>query len=155
MPLLIAGFPCCRSHDLCAPIEEYPLAIQRTPGDEVYWFGWRSSFHGKATIRIAKFGEEVVLSRVYRPSEFRKSRLLRARIAPGDWSRLEDAVIAANFWMLDTDGGQRGLDGSTWMFAGRRRHDYHYISRWSPGGKLRDLGRFFFYLAGLGEVRLY
>jgi hypothetical protein len=29
-----AAFPCCRSHDLFAPIEEYPQRIQRTPGDE-------------------------------------------------------------------------------------------------------------------------
>jgi hypothetical protein len=36
--------------------------------------------------------------------------------------------------MLDERGGRDGLDGSTWRFAARRCHDYHYISRWSPGG---------------------
>jgi hypothetical protein len=54
MPLSTAAFPCCRDHDLFAPVEEYPQRIQRTPGDEAYWFGWDSSFDGKATIRIAK-----------------------------------------------------------------------------------------------------
>jgi hypothetical protein len=43
---------------------------------------------------------------------------------------------------------QRGL------FAGRRRHEYHYISRWCPDDALRDLGRLLFDLAGLAEVRL-
>src|SRR5580700_11263002 len=39
-------------------------------------------------------------------------------LAPSEWSRLEDAVAAANFWMLDEYGGSYGLDGSTWRFAG-------------------------------------
>lgn len=73
---------------------------------------------------------------------------------PAEWSRMEDAVVAANFWMLDERGGPRGLDGSTWCFAGRRRHEYHYISRWCPDGALRDLGRLLFDLAGLVEVGL-
>jgi len=57
-----------------------------------------------------------------------------------DWTRLEDAVVAANFWMLDERGGRHGLDGSTWRFAGRRRHDYHYIARWSPDGRAMGVG---------------
>jgi hypothetical protein len=48
MPLSTAAFPCCRDHDLFALVEEHPQRIQRTPGDEAYWFGWDSSFDGKA-----------------------------------------------------------------------------------------------------------
>src|ERR1700730_17628659 len=47
-----AAFPCCRDHDLFAPVEEYPNNLRRTPGDEAYWFGWDSSFDGKATRAI-------------------------------------------------------------------------------------------------------
>jgi hypothetical protein len=65
----------------------------------------------------------------------------RLRDAAG-WSRLEGAVVAANFWMLDEYGGRHNLDGSRWRFAGRRRHDYHYISRWSPDDALWDFGQF-------------
>ena len=36
MPLSTAAFPCCREHDLFAPVEEYAQRIQRTPGDEAY-----------------------------------------------------------------------------------------------------------------------
>ena len=43
MPLSTAAFPCCRSHDLFAPIEEYPQRIQRTPGDKAYLFGCGAS----------------------------------------------------------------------------------------------------------------
>jgi len=120
MPLSTAAFPCCRDHDLFAPVEEYPQRIHRTPGDEAYWFCWDSSFDGKATIRIAKLRDDVMVSRIYRASRFGKVRRFRGFLAPNDWSRLEDAIVAANFWMLDERGGRDGLDGSTWRFAARR-----------------------------------
>ena len=93
--------------------------------------------------------------RDHRHDRFGKIRRSRVRLAPAVWLRLEDAIVAANFWMLDEHGGRHGLDGSTWRFAGRRRHDFHYISRWSPDDALWGLGRLFFDVAGLAEVRLY
>lgn len=56
MPLPATAFPCCPDHDLFWPVEEYPMRVQRTPGDEAYWFDWDSSFDGKGTVRIAKLG---------------------------------------------------------------------------------------------------
>ena len=47
-------------------MEEHPVRIQRTPGDDVYWFDWDSSFEGKATIRITKLGSEAMVFRIYR-----------------------------------------------------------------------------------------
>jgi hypothetical protein len=113
MPLSAAAFPCCRAHDLFAPVEEYAKSILRTPGDEAYWFNWDSSFHGNATVRIAKLGDEAMVFRTYRSSHYGKLRRYRGFLTPADWSRLEDAVGAANFWMLDEHGGKHGLDGST------------------------------------------
>jgi hypothetical protein len=83
MPLSTAAFPCCRDHDLFAPVEEYPQRIQRTPGDEAYWFGWDSSFDGKATIRIAKLRDDVMVFRVYRASRFGKVRRFRGLLTNG------------------------------------------------------------------------
>jgi hypothetical protein len=117
-----------------APGRGIPPAHSSTPGDEAYWFGWDSSFDGKATIRIAKLRDDVMVSRVYRASRFGKVRRFRGLLTTVDWFLLEDAIVAANFWMLDERGSHHGLDGSTWRFAARRRHDYHYISRWSPDG---------------------
>jgi hypothetical protein len=155
MPLPVAVFPCCRQHQLFAPIEKYPVAVKRSPGDEAYWFNWDSSFDGNATIRIARLGGEAMVFREYRSDRYGKMRRFRGLLTPADWSRLQDAVVAANFWMLDEHGGRHGLEGSTWRLAGRRRHDFHYIARWSPDGALWDLGRLFFDIAGLAEVRLY
>jgi hypothetical protein len=153
MPLRAAAFPCCRAHDLFAPVEDYAKSILNTPGHAAYWFNWRSSFHGNATMCVAKHGAETVVSRVYRPSKYGKARRFRGLLTPNDWSRLEDAIVAADFWMIDEHGGRHGLDGSTWCFAGRRGQEYHYISRWSPDDALWDLGRLFFDVAGLAEVR--
>jgi hypothetical protein len=58
MQLPIATFPCCRAHDLYGPVEEYGKSILRSPGDEVYWFNWSSSFRVEATIRVAKLDAE-------------------------------------------------------------------------------------------------
>ena len=155
MPLPSAAFPCCRAHDLYGPVEDYAKSILRTPGDEVYWFHCASSFEGHATVRVAKLGTEVMVFRVYRRSTFGRTQRFQRLLSESNWSRLEGAVLAANFWMLDELGGRHGLDGSMWGFAGRRGHEYHYISRWSPKGELWDLGRLFFDLAGLAEVRLH
>src|ERR1700687_2900052 len=95
-----AACPGCRDHDLFAPVEEYPNNLRRTPGDEAYWFGWDSSFDGKATIRIAKLRDEAMVSRVYRDSRFGKVRRFRGLLTTADWSLLEDAIVAANFWIV-------------------------------------------------------
>jgi hypothetical protein len=91
------------------PVEEHPVHIQRVPGDEVYWFDWNSSFDGKATIRVARLGDQAIVTRIYRPSWFGKARRFHGHLMHDDWSRLEDAVVAANFWMLDERGGRHGL----------------------------------------------
>ena len=103
MPLPVAAIPCCRSHDLFAPVEEYPMHIQQAAGDEVYWFDWNCSFDGKATNRVARLGNQAVVSRIYRPTRFGNARRFHGH---DDWTRLEDAVVDAKFWMLDEHGGR-------------------------------------------------
>lgn len=65
MSLPVAAFLCCRDHDLFAPVEEFAKSIVRFPADEAYWFNWRSSFQGEATIQVARVGNEAVISRRY------------------------------------------------------------------------------------------
>ena len=154
MPLHPAAFPCCREHDLFAPVAGYGRAIRRDLADEVYWFRWSGTENGCAAIRIARLDREAMVFRTYRPSHYGKVRRFHGPVSRGAWAQLEDAVVETNFWMLDEHGGRSGLDGSTWCFAGQRRRDYHFISRWSPDDALWDLGRLFFDLAGLDGVRL-
>jgi hypothetical protein len=78
----LPAFPCCRAHDLFAPVENYAQAILLTPGDEAYWFDWDSSFHGKATIRIATLGDEVMVFREHRADRYGKVRRFRALLYP-------------------------------------------------------------------------
>jgi hypothetical protein len=95
---------------------------------------------------------DAMVFRTYRPSRFGKVRRFHGPISHGAWAQLEDAIVETNFWRL---GGRHGLDGSKWCFAGQRRRDYHFISRWSPNGELWELVRLFFDLAGLDGVKLY
>lgn len=161
MKLLAPAFPCCRAHDLFDPVEPYANAIRRSIADEVYWFSWitQCSGAGSATIRVARLGNEAMVFRVYRSSTFGKTRRFHGALSRQDWLLIEDALLNANFWMLPQDEeeqvGLRGLLGGTsWGFAGRRRHDYHYISRRNPDGAFWELGRVLFDLAGLRDVRL-
>jgi hypothetical protein len=137
------------------PVAGYGQAIRHDLADEVYWFHWNSTENGCAVIRVAPLGSEAIVFQTYRPSHFGKVRRFHGQVSRDAWARLEDALVEANFWMLDNHGGRHGLDGSIWSLAGRRHRDYHFISRWSPDDELWDLGRLFFDLAALDRVRLY
>jgi hypothetical protein len=151
------SFAPCRGDDLFEPIEEFAAPIQRSIFDEAYYFCWRSECsRGFAKIRIARQARRVAVSRLFRPSDYRKPRRSRAWLNHADWERLEDALVEAQFWLLDRYGSREGhvLDGARWLIQGWRAHDYHSISRHSPSGPLHDLGRCFFDFAGLEDVRL-
>ena len=152
-----ASYPCCRSHDLFDQPATYAMAIKRSLADEVYWFSWATECgDGSATMQVARLGDEAMCCRVYKPSTFGKARRSRGALSRSDWSLVEDAVVAADFWMLDEHSQSPGLTlgGANWSLAGRRRHDFHCITRRSPCGALWELGRLLFDLAGLEAIRL-
>jgi hypothetical protein len=93
---------------------------------EVYRFTWRSSFDGDAVVRIGRKGDEIEVRWAYR--RFRPRGVDDAppvvSLTLTDWARLQDALIAANFWALDPDGVPSAslarLFGSTgWLKAQR------------------------------------
>jgi hypothetical protein len=154
---LPADFPCCRAHDLFDQPATYAMAIKRSLADEVYWFDWSTEHgDGSAKMQVARLGGEAMLCRVYQPSTFGKARRSRGALSRSGWSLVEDAVVAADFWMLDEHEPRRAgiLGGANWSLAGRRRHDFHFITRRSPGGALWEFGRLLFDLAGLEAIRL-
>jgi hypothetical protein len=110
MPLHPAAFPCCRDHDLFETVEKYGNAIRRSVADEAYWCRWDSTDDGCAAIRVARLGRDAMVFRTYRPSRYGKVRLYHGPLSRMPWPRLEDAIVEANFWMLDE---RHGLDGST------------------------------------------
>ena len=106
MPSHIASFPPCRDHNLFWPLERYPALLRRNPADELYRLKWDHSFGGEAITRISRIDAEMLVSRFHRVGHFGKTRCRSARLQLSDWALLEDAVVAADFWMLDESGGE-------------------------------------------------
>ncbi len=154
---MIETMPCCRAHCPFRALGDSEVPLCRSWGTEVYRLTWDSSFDGDAMLRIARLGDEIRLSRVYRPSQFARTERCEASLTPCDWARLQDALIAANFWALEPHGEAHGLDGAYWTIEGRRKDIFRAVHRWSPHGAIHDLGRLFFALAGppLAEAGLY
>jgi hypothetical protein len=152
---------CCRGQAQSWLLgDEEPLCRTAGREAEAYRFVWRSSFDGNGIVRIGRQGDEVVL-------QWRYDHWLRApaagdapagaALSAGDWVRFREALIAANFWAVDSADERQGLDGAEWLIEGRRGNVYRAVSRWSPQDELRALGRLFFTLAGLplSKVKLY
>jgi hypothetical protein len=59
-------------------------------------------------------------------------------------------IQASGFWTEDPKETSVGLDGSDWIFEGRKDGDYHVVRRWEPRkGKLRELGLQFLKVSNL------
>ena len=139
---------------------EEPLCRSRATEDEAYRFIWHSSFDGHAMVHIACKGDAIALRWNY-PRFLRRIDGLQecgSRVLSGtDWGRLRRTLDTAKYWSLAAGENRCGLDGADWLIEGRRKDIYHAVQRWSPCGKIHDLGRLFFAMAGspLADVELY
>lgn len=127
-------------------------------GEEAYRFLWDSSFDGLACVYIGRSGEVVTLRAcrsIFTADPVGEHVL---QMSPDQWDKLQRAVVAANFWSLDSFSDlPAGLDGARWSIEGCRGGIYHAIQRWSPYDSVRALGDVFVDLAGppLAAVHLY
>ena len=148
---------CCRR--ACMNKDNETLCVTINSEDEVYRFFWDSSFDGNAVVRIGRRDSKITLR--WRYDSFRELAAddspKEKALSAGDWSRLLDALMAANFWSIDSADNRMGLDGAQWLIEGRRGNVYRGLSRWSPDDEVYCLGRSFFHLAGppLSRMRLY
>jgi hypothetical protein len=156
----LGPIPCCRADGRALMLAgEEPLCRTLGSEAEVYRFIWRSSFDGDAVVRIGRQGDAITLR--WRYDWFRvpapDDAPAEAALSFADWARLQDALIATDFWALDPVDEAQGLDGAQWFIEGRRGKVYRGVSRWSPRGAVHALGRLLFVLAGppLSKVELY
>jgi hypothetical protein len=156
----IATIPCCRADGRALMLaDEEPLCGTARREAEAYRFIWRSGFDGDASVRIGRQGDAITLR--WRYEWFRAPTAddapTESALSLADWARFREVLIAANFWAIDPTDGRPGLDGAEWLIEGRRGNVYRGVSRWSPQGKLHDVGRLFFALAGppLSKAKLY
>lgn len=76
---------------------------------------------GSATIRVGRVGHEAMFSAATGPGTFSRTRRGRGMVSRSGWTLIEDALVAANFWMLDEQEEERLLvGGARWYVAGRR-----------------------------------
>ena len=126
--------PCCRAHCMVRSLGDGEVPLCRSWGTEVYRFTWDSSFDGDAVVRIARFSDEIMLSRVYRPSHFARTERSDASLTVADWARLQDALIAANFWVLEPHGEAHALDGAYWDDRGPAQGHFSRRASMEPAG---------------------
>lgn len=115
---------------------------------------WLNSLAGPVVIRITRQDRNVTLE------AFQLSGLgagdpgsllyhVHKRLSVVDWGLLQGALARSDFHDLPTSGNMYGLHGEQWIVEGRDAAGYHIVDRWSPpAGSYRDLGVFFFDLAG-------
>jgi hypothetical protein len=148
---------CCRSHfeGLFWLRGEY-VPLCRIVADEVYRFGWLQAFGAHAVICTARRGDAVVLDRMYCSDMFNEAERIETVLTTVGWRRLQEALIAANFWSLPPFVHPRGvLDGYDLVVEGRRRNVFRATRLTNPDREeLRRLGRVAFDIAGLDRVRL-
>lgn len=123
-------------------------------GVETYRFLWLQSFAHPIAVRVTRQGRRtellaVQLSGIGGGDPGAVLQRVRKELSIVDWGLLESALWRSGFWSLPTSGNMYGLHGEQWVVEGRRNESYHIVDRWSPPeGAYRDLGLFFFDLAG-------
>ena len=152
-------FDCCRAGPGSYLIdEEHPLCRSQQTEPETYRFTWRSSFDGRACVHIGRSDDSIKLRSWLSRSRVEPRRQLPSSALSLDgWEKLQRALNDSDFWALDAEDEEFGLDGARWLIEGRCGDSYHQVERWSPQGAIHNLGRLFFALAGpsFANVKLY
>jgi hypothetical protein len=147
---------CCGSHRPFYRRDGHaPLC--RVAGDEVYRFEWVQAFGEHATICIVRRGEAITVDRSYHQGMFNKAERFEAMLTLADWRRVQDALIAANFWSLPpfVQSQWLHLDGYDVIVEGRLRDIFRATQLFNPDvDELWRLCRVAFDVAGLTGIRL-
>jgi hypothetical protein len=145
--------PCCRIDDFDLAVflpRQVPMCGEIRQAVEAYRFIWRSRFQGEALVHVSKGEKTIGLEWACRgrQGQGRFSKILE----PDDWTRLESALLAAEFWEIALEEKKSEetvrLEGASWVIEGRRREIYGVVRLNNPRGPLHDLGRAFFDIAG-------
>lgn len=105
-----------------------------------YRFLWLRTFHHPVVIRVDRTdtGSFLAAHELSGAGGYEPGTVIRAEaraLSDSEWSTLERAISAAEFWQLATYSAANpaGLDGSQWIVEGVRGDRYHVIDRWTPG----------------------
>jgi hypothetical protein len=133
---------------------EPSLSCRRGP-DEVYRFLWLRTWGAPIAIRVERSRATTTLSAVmldgaggYEPGKV--ARRVQRKLAAGEWKRISEQLVAADFWRMPSHMRGGGLDGAQWILEARLQDRYHVVDRHSPQeGAFRVLCALLVQLAGL------
>ena len=78
---------------------------------------------------------------------FNQSKPLSKR----DWDRFEILLNNANYWKLKPYDWAGNTDGAVWIIEAHLPNSYRYVVRQSPGGKIKEIGKYLIDLSGQDE----
>ncbi|MBN8428798.1 MAG: hypothetical protein J0L65_15160 [Xanthomonadales bacterium] len=142
------------------PLDSIQLRVGELPlwcgrGAETYRLTYVPTFHNPILVQVWFDGDVGLLSATrfegkggYQIGD-PKAQAKRG-LTPQEVARLRALVEAVGFWSPIRYRPREGLDGSTWIFEGRRDGHYQQMVRWSPeAGAERDFGLALIRLSGL------
>lgn len=114
-----------------------PLIYPYSGKDEMYRFTWLRTFDHPAIIRIQQKGNNYFASEKisggqggYYPGKIIFDTIFEVNLAA--WNGFTGKINNIDFWNLETENNDGGLDGSEWILEGSKDGRYHLVARWSP-----------------------
>ena len=112
--------------------------------------GWDNLLEELKGKTIQKFGDSLIIVKADRKANIVYNST--KELTPDDWTGFEQLLQQMQFWIMPANGDDdRGTDGSEWILEGLYGGKYHFVARWSPHGKFRNVGEYLIKLSGLKE----
>ena len=114
-----------------------PVLYNYSGDKEIYRFTWLRTFHHPVSLRLENNNNKITLTvKVsngaggYDPGQIIIDTTID--ITLDDWNTFVGKADKVNFWNLQTEVKEMGLDGSEWILEGVTKNKYHFTTRWSP-----------------------
>jgi hypothetical protein len=84
------------------------------------------------------------------------SKRIQRQLTREQTARLRNLLITTHAMALPSRICDGGLDGADWLIEISDRHEYHFLSRWTPNnGEVREIGLAMLKLTGWSFGRIY
>jgi hypothetical protein len=71
------------------------------------------------------------------------------------WKRFIELVDSCDFWKMEANKEELGIDGADWVLEGQNSNKYHFVIRWSPHGKYRRCCEYLIKISAAKNEKIY